>query len=206
MCVYLECYICIADILHLSLLLSFVLFVGPLGQIQSCWRIDSCCPFRCPVKAELEIACERHPNNAGCSLPPPLTLDIVVACPPCQPYSENSNKRKSESPKKHKLFPTWYGDSGSVATMTAKLLPHRLFTENVGGAYMSFGKADPATAVGEFEAALRSIQRPDGQDHFEGVAVVGLNAKNFCSHNRYRTLAPTDSKQILTSRMVCAPG
>ena len=127
----------------------------------------------------------------SCCLPPPLFLDMLVICAPCQPYTVASNKRFNVHPEKHSLFGTLYGDAGSCISMCRRLLPHRFISENVDGISKSFSRADPDTALDKFTEHLsNSVRREDGSQHFTGIAVIGLNATNFISQNRYRPPSP----------------
>ena len=82
------------------------------------------------------------------------------------------------------------GDAGSVVSLTKLVLPHRLFVENVEGVMKAYSKTDPDTAYGVFEDAMRAVRRPDGSQHFTGIAIISFQASVWVKCSRYRTHRP----------------
>ena len=120
-------------------------------------------------------------------MPQPLSTDILVACPPCQPYS------RMTSPKTCKTHAQAYlsiGDNENEANMknlVTSLLPLALLVEEVEGFDRSYPDLDGKKAVDVFTEIMYSAKRPDGTTHFNKHCTIKLDAKMWAEENRPRT-------------------
>ena len=140
-------------------------------------------------------SCTRHPGSS-CSLPEPLTIDLLEASGACQPYSTKSGARMQGSdPRDHPGHHSIFGDYDSIKAVTKLVLPHRLFFEEVVGFERAYKKGELLNALAEFERDFLRVERPTGRKHFAAFAYDKIDAKPFVHRSRIRLSRTTDNQR-----------
>ena len=137
------------------------------------------------MKAECSSSCRRHPGG-HCALPAPLTVDLFVACAPCNPYSVARAERQVSHPTLHKEYDVLFGDSGSVVATLKLVLPFRWVSESVEGFGQAYSPTDCNTGLADLENSIFEIRRPDGEQHFVGFGVLQVKGQMWINVRRVR--------------------
>ena len=105
-------------------------------------------------------------------------------CGPCQPFSALSGARPAD-PSAHKLYDVTFGMNGSIISLTKKVLPHRLLTEQVA-AFKTTPKAWGESPLRRYIDEQMAIKRHNMESHFAGYIVFEMDSKIFVESSRPR--------------------
>jgi site-specific DNA-cytosine methylase len=137
-------------------------------------------------EAEAEKGCLHHPGEHSCALRPPSSVDIWLACPPCQPYS--GMRSAGGAAEDHEGFKVCFGETGSVISHLKLLLPSVFVAEQVEGFAKPRKNLHGISPKEAFCTQVLGIQRPDGARHFVGYMVLDMNSSYFLEGSRPRFL------------------
>ena len=119
-------------------------------------------------------------------MPPPKTIDVLVGCAPCQPFSKLS--RRTGPPESHELYYTIFGTTGSLISFTKATLPHVLVSENVCGTLETrhTGRYRDTPPIQDIVAQLMASVDETGELWFVEHIVLRCNAGAFVQQKRPR--------------------
>ena len=123
----------------------------------------------------------------GCALPPKRSIDLLVACCPCQPHSKLA-RRSSAVPEDHPLFYTMFGASGSIISFSKATLPLVIISENVYGMMETAkkGRFRDVTPAAAFIQEMIAIRDEDNNVWFTEHALLDVDAEVFAEAGRRR--------------------
>ena len=136
-------------------------------------------------QAEQSKPCSIHPSSESCTMAPDGSVDVYIACAPCQPYS---GLRADDTPvHEHIGFGVLFGREGSVLSQVRRLLPLVFVTEQV----TRFNVCPKGASESPKDAFVRealAITRPDGSPHFSSYVMFCMDSGLFLEGSRPRFL------------------
>lgn len=141
----------------------------------------------------------RHPGKGGCTLPSSREVDVLSACPPCQPFSILRSDRKTTTSKQHKLYGTVFDTEGSLVSLAWRLEPGVIVGEETNG-FQSKHKEAEHSACDELEQRLRSLrsatEEHKGEPLFLGYKAVTGDCKTWMEVSRDRFFSCTTHESL----------
>ena len=157
---------------------------------QCCWEGGA--DAAAQPQVENGLNCDRHKNlHTPCDRPHPFATDILFADGPCQPFSTYRAGCGVSDCRRHKDHAVTFGSSGSIISVTEKLLPKVVVTEQVGGFNNVYDKESEATPLLEYIERMMKLRRrnPLGTEwHFEGFASVPVDSAASLEGTRTRLI------------------
>jgi len=128
----------------------------------------------------------KESGHGHCVLPEPKTLDVLIGCAPCQPYSKLS--RSTACPTTHKLYHTMHGDNGSLISFTKQTLPIVVISENVTGTLQcrNNGQYRDSPPSDHIVQRFMAIKDENDDNWFVDFVVLKTCASSFVKQKRPR--------------------
>jgi hypothetical protein len=148
---------------------------------------------------------DRDGEGSSCSLPPPGEVDLLMICPPCQPYSLFRDTKKKK-PSEHRLFGATFSQTGSAVSMAEAVKPQVMILEQVLG----FEKQDPGKQAMTYKQMLfdRILKIPgevEGTSHFSAGVTLKVNSSIFSDSSRPR-FSSCNVHTVSATLTHCPPG
>jgi hypothetical protein len=140
------------------------------------------------LQAENSMPCRRHPRRESCSLPAPMTIDILVASGTCQPFSALKNGCGPSDCRNHKTYGVTFDTIGSVISQNERLLPGISVSEQVKGFLIPYDKGQLESPDSDYVKRMNDICRPDGTKHFVAHRKLIVDSDVFMDPTRYRSV------------------
>ena len=128
------------------------------------------------------VSCKIEPGHESCSTPAPKTIEVLVACAPCQPYSKLS--RSTACPTTHNLYYTIHGDTGGRISFCTAFLPLAVVSENVLGLLQCRAGRYRDHPPVEHIVQRMMVIRDGPEKHFVDVKVIKCCSSAFVAQKR----------------------
>ena len=154
-----------------------------VATFQLCFWL---CVLSICCKAEDGRPCKIHPESDSCKLPAEGVVDVLVACAPCQPYTKLRNGCGVADCRDHPGYSVMFSETGSVISLTGKILPAVFISEQVRGFDKPYDKNSTTSPKTDFVDQVMGIRRRSGALHFSAWACAAMDSKMFVHGSRPR--------------------